>query len=75
MADDCVVPTSGTHLRKIPKPLTTIKIKGECNMKKNGFIEKLMKTCDIMELIGFGTYLTAVCGIVITAVIKLAMGG
>lgn len=44
-------------------------------MKKNGFIEKLMKTCDIMELISFGAYLSAACGIVITAIIKLAMGG
>lgn len=75
MADDCVAPTSGTHLRKIPKPLTAIKNKGECNVKKNRFIKKLMKTCDIMELISFGAYLSVVCGIVITAVIKLAMGG
>lgn len=75
MADDCVAPTSGTHLRKIPKPLTAIKIKGERNMKKNGFIEKLMKTCDVIELISFGTYLSIVCGIAVTAIIKLVMGG
>lgn len=75
MADDCVAPTSGTHLRKIPKPLTPIKNKGECNMKKIRFIKKLIKTCDTMELISFGTYLSIVCGIVVTAVIKLAMGG
>lgn len=75
MADDCVAPTSGTHLRKIPKPLTPIKNKGECNMKKNRFIKKLTKTYNAMELISFGTYLSIVCGIVITAIIKLAMGG
>jgi hypothetical protein len=44
-------------------------------MKKDGFIKKLMKVCDIMELIGFGTYLSVVCGIVIAAIIKLATGG
>lgn len=44
-------------------------------MKKNRFIKKLMKTYDTMELISFGTYLSIVCGIVITATIKLAMGG
>ena len=75
MADDCVVPTSGTHLRKFRCPLTTIKIKGEHIMRKNGFIKKLMKTCDIMELISFGAYLSIMCGIVIAAIIKLAMGG
>lgn len=75
MADDCVAPTSGTHLRKFRSPLTPIKIKGECDMKKNRFIKKLMKTYDTMELISFGTYLSIVCGIIITATIKLAMGG
>lgn len=44
-------------------------------MKKNRFIKKLMKTYNTMELIGFGTYLSIMCGIVIAAIIKLAMGG
>lgn len=44
-------------------------------MKKIRFIKKLIKTCDTMELISFGAYLSIVCGIVVTAVIKLAMGG
>ena len=44
-------------------------------MRKNGFIKKLMGTCDIMELISFGTYLSIMCGIVIAAIIKLAMEG
>jgi hypothetical protein len=65
----------GTHLRKIPKPLTPTKIKGERNMKKNRFIKKLMEACDTMELISFGTYLSIACGIAIAAIIKLATGG
>ena len=44
-------------------------------MKKNGFIEKLMETCDIIGLISFGAYLSIVCGITIAGIIKLAMGG
>jgi hypothetical protein len=55
--------------------LTTIKIKGEHIMRKNGFIKKLMKACDIMELISFGAYLSIMCGIIVAGIIKLAMGG
>lgn len=44
-------------------------------MKKNKFIEKLMKFCDITEIICAIAYLSIVGGILIAGIIKLATGG